>query len=335
MRTDSTHIAPDAQAAAREVISQFYGADALPERPPTYVKKVKNAQEAHEAIRPTNPARLPKEIRAALSPEQDKLYTLIWRRFLASQMKPAVYNVTTVTVSTAKNGAALPYIFRATGRQLLDAGFLRVYDVQEEKPEEGTAENETLPPLAKGDALRCHKLIPKQHFTKPPPHFTDAALIQELEKLGIGRPSTFASIVDTLYRREYIRKDKRNLLSTELGRVVCDFLLDHFADLFQVGFTARMEERLDEIANGEAKWKNVMAEMWEPLSAQVLQAEAAASAAPRIRVSSPSRKNTQSKSRTRKGKRKKSSPQANRRKLSQMWQTARATQEQVWRFYRM
>jgi len=308
MRTDSTHVAPDAQAAAREVISQFYGADALPECPPTYAKKVKNAQEAHEAIRPTDPARLPKEIRATLSPEQDKLYTLIWRRFIASQMKPVVYNVTTITVGTVKDGAALPYIFRATGRQLLEVGFLRVYDVQQEKPEEGTAENETLPPLVKGDALRCHKLLPKQHFTKPPPHFTDAALIHELEKLGIGRPSTFASIVDTLYRREYIRKEKRNLLSTELGRVICDFLLEHFANLFQVGFTAQMEQRLDEIANGEAKWKNVMAEMWEPLSAQVAQAEVATSAAPRIRVSSPSGKGTPSKGGKKKGKQKKAAP---------------------------
>ncbi|MFQ5407682.1 MAG: type I DNA topoisomerase [Anaerolineales bacterium] len=287
MRTDSTHVAPEAQQSARTVIRQFYGADALPGRPPVYTKKVKNAQEAHEAIRPTDPARLPKTIREALSSDQDKLYTLIWQRFIASQMKPAIYNVTTVTVHTSKGGSALPYIFRASGRQLLEAGFLLVYDVKEKNADEGAAENETLPPLARGDALDLHNLLPKQHFTKPPPRFTDSALIQELEKRGIGRPSTFANIVDTLYRRTYVRKEKRNLLSTELGRVVCEFLVQHFPDIFEVGFTARMEDRLDEIATGDAQWKAVMAEMWTPLSSKIDAALAAATTGPRIRVDAP------------------------------------------------
>ena len=170
MRTDSTAVSPQAQAAARAVIQQFYPRR-LATRPPVYKKKVKNAQEAHEAIRPTNPARLPKQIRAALTPEQDKLYTLIWRRFIASQMAPAIYHVTTVTVSTAKGGNPLPYLFRATGRQLLSPGFLQVYDVKEENSDSDASENKTLPPLATGDALVCHKLLPQQHFTKPPPPF--------------------------------------------------------------------------------------------------------------------------------------------------------------------
>src|SRR5579859_93940 len=286
MRTDSTNVAPAAQAEARQVIDRLYGAEALPARPPVYSKKVKNAQEAHEAIRPTKPDRLPKDIRDALTPDQDKLYTLVWRRFIASQMKPALYNVTTVTVNTARDGAPLPYIFRATGRQLLDPGFLRVYDLDEEPAEEDTALNEQLPPLARGDKLECHKLIPEQHFTKPPPYFTDATLIQELERLGIGRPSTFASIVDTLYQRDYVGKAPtgRGLSSTELGRVVCDFLVTHFPSVFEVGFTARLEDQLDDIANGQAEWTAVMANLWGPLSALIAQTQAAIAGQPKIRV---------------------------------------------------
>ncbi len=286
MRTDSTQVAPEAQQAAREVIERLYGKGALTASPPNYTKKVKNAQEAHEAIRPTKPGRLPAKIRENLSHDQDALYTLIWRRFVASQMKPAVYNVTTVTVLTRRDGADLPYIFRATGRQLLDPGFLRVYDVSDDPADEDSAHNEQLPPLAKGDDLLCHKLIPQQHFTKPPPYFTDAALIQELERLGIGRPSTFASIVDTLYQREYVGKvpEGRGLKSTELGRVVCDFLVERFPTVFEVGFTARLEDQLDDIANGEARWTAVMAQLWDPLSVLITQAQAAVAAAPKIRV---------------------------------------------------
>ncbi len=287
MRTDSTNISPQAQQEARQVIERMYGREALPAVPPVYTKKVKNAQEAHEAIRPTSPARLPAYIREALNPDQAKLYELIWHRFIASQMKPAVYNVTTVTITTSRGRQPLPYLFRATGRRLLEPGFLLVYEVQEDKEDEEAAENESLPPLETGDALVCHRLLPKQHFTKPPLYYTDAALTQELEKLGIGRPSTFASIVDTLYQRAYATSVERTLRSTELGRVVCDFLLKHFPDIFQVEFTARMEDRLDEVADGKAHWTAVMGEMWRPLSAQVAQAQAAAASAPRIRVEAP------------------------------------------------
>ena len=287
MRTDSTAVSPLAQEAAREVIQRFYP-DALPERPPLYVTKVKNAQEAHEAIRPTDPKRLPKEIRAALTPDQDQLYTLIWRRFLASQMKPALYSVTTAVIHTARDGKLLPYLFRAVGRQLLAPGFLQVYEVKEEQPaEEDEPENRMLPPLSTGDALVCHKLLPKQHFTQPPPRFSDAALIQEMERLGIGRPSTFASIVDTLYERDYVVKDSGKLQSTELGRVVRDFLLGHFTEVFDVGFTARMEDQLDDIANGQAQWQAVMETLWGPLGGQVTKAESAAAAAPKIKVAKP------------------------------------------------
>jgi DNA topoisomerase-1 len=170
--------------------------------------------------------------------------------------------------------------------QLLDPGFLRVYDLDDEPKDDDMAHNEQLPPLAKGDELACHRLIPEQHFTKPPPYFTDATLIQELERLGIGRPSTFASIVDTLYQRDYVAKVPagRGLRSTELGRVVCDFLVGHFLSVFEVGFTARLEDQLDDIANGEAQWTAVMAAMWTPLSALVAQAQAAMAGQPKIRL---------------------------------------------------
>ena len=201
-------------------------------------------------------------------------------------MKPALYNVTTVIVNTARDGAPLPYVFRASGRQLLDPGFLRVYDLDDEPADEDTAHNEQLPPLARGNSLDCHQLIPQQHFTKPPPYFTDATLIQELERLGIGRPSTFASIVDTLYQRDYVGKapSGRGLCATELGRVVCDFLVAHFPSVFEVGFTARLEDQLDDIANGQAEWTVVMAGLWSPLSALITQAQAAMAGQPKIRV---------------------------------------------------
>jgi DNA topoisomerase-1 len=169
---------------------------------------------------------------------------------------------------------------------LLDPGFLRVYDVDDEPGAEDTAHNEQLPPLAKGDRLDCHKLLPAQHFTKPPPYFTDATLIQELERLGIGRPSTFASIVDTLYQRDYAAKAPtgRGLQATQLGRVVCDFLVAHFPSVFEVGFTARLEDQLDDIANGEARWTAVMSELWGPLSALITQTQGALAGQPKIRV---------------------------------------------------
>jgi len=301
MRTDSTAISPQAAEEARQVIRQFFPAG-LPNRPPVYKTKVKNAQEAHEAIRPTSPTRTPKAIRAALTPDQDQLYTLIWRRFIASQMKPAVYNVTVVTVATSKDDTDLPYRFRATGRRLLDPGFLVVYEVKE-KTKEGETPDQTLPPLDRGDSLVCHQLSPEQHFTTPPPHYTEASLIQKLEKEGIGRPSTFASILDTLYRRPYVAKERGSLRVTPLGAVVGDFLLAHFPAVFDTAFTARMEEQLDEISNGRARWQAVIGEMWSPLSDQVAQAQTAV--AEQTKISVPGYEYT---SRRRKSKRAKAKP---------------------------
>jgi DNA topoisomerase-1 len=277
MRTDSTHVAESAQAEAREVIAEFWGEEYLPERPPRYRTKAKVAQEAHEAIRPTSARRTPKGLREHLTPDQAKLYEQIWRRFVASQMKPAVYDVTTVDVATSRAGQDLPYLFRASGRELIFPGFLKVYEVQDKKPddEEGAAD-QVLPPLAEGEPLVLHGLFPEQHFTKPPGHYTEASLIKELEKLGIGRPSTYASIIRTIVDRGYVEREKKRLLSTELGRVVCDFLVTQFPDLFAVGFTAQMEEDLDSIARGERRWVEVMEGFHAPFAAAVERAKEAA-----------------------------------------------------------
>ncbi len=280
MRTDSTHVAESAQAEAREVIARFWGEAYLPEKPPRYKTRAKVAQEAHEAIRPTSCQRTPKDLREHLTPNQAKLYELIWRRFIASQMKPAVYDVTTVDIATSRGGQDLPYLFRATGRELLFDGFLKVYEVQKEKAgEEEGAADQALPPLAEGEPLVCHGLFPEQHFTKPPPHYTEASLIKELEKLGIGRPSTYATIIRTIVDREYVEREKKSLLATELGRVVCDFLVAQFPDLFAVGFTVQMEEDLDAIARGERGWVEVLTAFYAPFADAVEQAQGQAVAA--------------------------------------------------------
>ena len=281
MRTDSTHVAKPAQAEAREVIARFWGEEYLPERPPRYKTKAKVAQEAHEAIRPTSARRTPRDLRDHLTPDQAKLYELIWRRFIASQMKPAVYNVTTVDVETARGGQDLPYLFRASGRELIFEGFLKAYQVKEkEASEEDGAADQTLPALAAGEPLDLHGLFPEQHFTKPPPHFTEASLIKELEKRGVGRPSTYAGIIRTILAREYVTREKKSLLATELGFVVCDFLVVQFPDLFAVGFTARMEEDLDRIARGERDWVEVLEAFYGPFSTAVTRAQGSAASAP-------------------------------------------------------
>ena len=279
MRTDSTHIAEPAQQEAREVIARFWGEEYLPQKPPTYKTKAKVAQEAHEAVRPTSSLRTPRDLRPHLTPDQAKLYELIWRRFIASQMKPAIYNVTTVDVATSRDGQDLPYLFRASGRELLFDGFLKVYEVQDEKPsDEDGAAGQTLPPLSDGEPLVLHGLYPEQHFTKPPPHFTEASLIKEMEKQGIGRPSTYASIVRTILQREYVERLNKSLLATGLGYVVCDFLVAQFPDLFAVGFTAKMEDDLDGIARGERGWVETLHAFYTPFSEALGQAQETAQA---------------------------------------------------------
>jgi len=275
MRTDSTYVAPEAQAAARRVITQYFGEQYLPPRPPKYKTRVKSAQEAHEAIRPTDVARTPKEVRPFLDASQDALYTLIWRRFVASQMSNAVYDVTTALIPTGSGDRAqrLPYLFRARGRVRLFDGFLKVYEESLDVGEEAEKEK-PLPPLRADEGLDLLELIPIQHWAKPPPRYTEASLIKELERRGIGRPSTFASMVSLIQQRDYVRRQKGLLSPTSLGFAVCDLLVEFFPDLFDYAFTAQMEQSLDEIANGRQRRLATLDSFWSDLESALAKAKA-------------------------------------------------------------
>ena len=275
MRTDSTFVAPEAQEAARQVIAQYFGEEYLPPHPPTFKTKVKSAQEAHEAIRPTDAQRTPKQVRPFLNAKQDALYTLIWRRFVASQMAHAVYDVTTALIPTGDGSRErrLPYLFRARGRVQLFDGYLRVY---EEKLDVGEAveKEKPLPPLQPDEGLDLLELIPTQHWTKPPPRYTEASLIKEMERRGIGRPSTYANMVNLIQQRGYVRREKRVLFPTPLGFAVCDQLVEFFPKLFDYGFTAEMEQALDEIANGRHGRLATLEQFWLDLEPALLKARA-------------------------------------------------------------
>jgi DNA topoisomerase-1 len=268
MRTDSPRVAADAQARARDVIAARFGADTLPDRPPVYRAR-KSAQEAHEAIRPTLIDRSPDDLQRHLTRDQLALYRLVWGRFLASQMRPAVYDTVTVDV------AAGPYVFRAAGSVLRVPGFMAVYI---EAPDESAAPEEEaevagLPPLEVGQRLALLRLEPKQHFTQPPPRYTEASLVKELEEKGIGRPSTYASILTTVQKRGYVRRERGTLFLTDLGEVVTDLLVGAFPDLVEVGFTAQMEESLDEIEEGERRWVETVREFYRRFAKDLEQAE--------------------------------------------------------------
>jgi DNA topoisomerase-1 len=269
MRTDSTAVVPEAQAAARQMIAETLGAQYLPEAAPQYRTRVKNAQEAHEAIRPTDVRRYPSTLKAHLAPRQFQLYDLIWRRFVASQMAAAIYTVTTVDV--AATVAAKPSaLFRATGRALIFEGFLRVWQEAEEKGEDED-EPQTLPELMAAERLDLLALLPKQHFTQPPPRYTESALVKALEERGIGRPSTYAAILKTLKEREYVVLDKRALAPTPLGEATCDALLAAFPDVMDYQFTAQVEDWLDDVSRGERDWVQALQAFYAPF-AQALQA---------------------------------------------------------------
>ena len=286
MRTDSTNIAASAQQAARAVISVKFGPEYVPDRPPVYAKKSKGAQEAHEAIRPVAPQRDPASLKPFLTSYQFKLYQLIWQRFLASQMKPAILDQTGVDVGAGKPGpwsetnraaeagTPPPFTFRATGSVVRFPGFMAVYQVgRDDGDEADELEKGALPPLAVGDDLDLQKLIPEQHFTQPPPRFSEAALVKALEEQGIGRPSTYAPTIATLQFRNYVAVEEKRLVPTELGLVVNDLLVEHFPSVFDIGFTSRLEEELDEIATGERAWVPTMHEFYGPFTATLQQAE--------------------------------------------------------------
>ena len=303
MRTDSTAVAPEAQAAAREVIERFWGQEYLPLKPPAYQTHVKGAQEAHEAIRPTDPHRTPKAVRQFLDDKQAALYELVWRRFIASQMADAVYDVTTALIPTAKGDRAhrLPYLFRAVGRKLIFPGFLKVYEEGRDPgevadPEDGEGTG-SLPPLRPGEPLDLLELIMKQHWTEPPPRYTEASLIKELERRGIGRPSTFASMVDLIQDRAYVVKEQRFLKPTDLGLGVCDLLVGFFPEQFDYGFTAHMEKTLDDIAAGRADRLPTLEGFWAGLQPAL---QRAAVEMPQVRVSAPAPASSKSAGRRRK-----------------------------------
>jgi DNA topoisomerase-1 len=271
MRTDSVNVAEAAQTEARQFILERYGKQYLPAQPPQYKSRAKSAQEAHEAIRPTSVLREPAELKPYLSRTELRLYTLIWQRFVASQMAPAILDVTTVDILAGPPSGEKPYLFRVTGSVIKFPGFLKVYEESREDEEKGEDEGEglSLPPLHQGEVLDLVRLLPKQHFTKPPPRYTDASLIRTLEEYGIGRPSTYAPILGTLLQRRYVQREQKKLVPTELGFLVNDRLVAYFPDLINVGFTAEMEDKLDQVATGEQAWVPMLHEFYGPFSEKV------------------------------------------------------------------
>ena len=265
MRTDATHLAMDAIHELREVIRQRYGAQALPEHHHVYRAKSKNAQEAHEAIRPTSAAYTPESIAAYLNPEQLKLYDLIWKRTLACQMAPALLN--TVGIDLAAGEA---HTFRATGTTVIEPGFLAVYEEgRDVRTEEDEEQGRRLPALAVGDRIPLAAVVADQHFTEPPPRYSEASLVKALEEYGIGRPSTYASIIQTLVSREYVLLESRRFRPTDVGRVVAKFLSNHFTQYVDYDFTAKLEDELDAVSRGEEDWVPLMRKFWQPFKTLV------------------------------------------------------------------
>jgi len=268
MRTDSVNLAQEALDEVREVIKQRYGSDNVPDEPRVYKTKSKNAQEAHEAIRPTSAERVPESIKEHLSKEQFKLYDLIWKRTVASQMIHA-----TIDTVAADLTAGDENIFRANGSTIVNPGFMAVYQEGLDDTKDKTDDQRMLPELLQGEQVDLLKLRPEQHFTEPPPRFTEASLVKSLEEHGIGRPSTYASIISTLQNREYVRLDKKRFFPTDVGRVVNKFLTQHFTQYVDYDFTANLEDELDAISRGEEEWTPMMKKFWKPFKKLVVEKE--------------------------------------------------------------
>ncbi|MGI8992237.1 MAG: type I DNA topoisomerase [Bryobacteraceae bacterium] len=272
MRTDSTRVSEDALKDAREFIAGKFGPNYVPAAPNVWKSK-KDAQDAHEAIRPSNVLLTPELVEKHLAEDEMKLYRLIWMRFLASQMMPAVFDQTTIDVNPqGQSGAS--YIFRATGSVPKFDGFLAVYEEGKDQRDEDDEDlKHKLPAVTEGEVLKFRALRPEQHFTEPPPRYNEATLVKKLESDGVGRPSTYASILSTIQEREYVRKEGGRFTPTELGMVVCDLLLESFNDIFEVKYTARMEEELDEIEEGKLDWRTAMSEFYDRLTGDIKHAE--------------------------------------------------------------
>jgi len=279
MRTDSVHISQEAQQEARQFIIEHYGEDYSPPDPPVYQTKTKAAQEAHEAVRPTSVYRSPKKMKNYLSRDQYRLYRLIWERFVASQMSPAEYDTVGADIWAGEQhipAAQRSYLFRATGSTLKFSGFLALYEESrpEDRPDDIDLEHPVPSDLETGDALDLLDLLPNQHFTQPPPRYSEATLVKALEENGIGRPSTYSSIISTIQDRGYIDREKRRLYPTETGQIVNDILVEHFPDILSVNFTAHMEDDLDEISEGK-DWVPVIQEFYDVFEADLEKADQA------------------------------------------------------------
>src|SRR5256714_2771766 len=271
MRTDSVRVSNDALVEVRQLIGSAYGSEFLPESPNTYKSK-KAAQEAHEAIRPTGVARHPDEIKKYLHEDEYKVYKLIWQRFVASQMMPAVFDQTSVDVEA--EAPAESFTFRVTGSVLKFEGFLKVYEESKEgKDEEDESLKHKLPPLEVGQKLTLRQLKPEQHFTEPPPRYNEASLVKELEEQGIGRPSTYAAILGTIQERQYVQKIGGKFIPTEIGLVVTDLLVANFPDIFDPTYTARLEEELDEIEEGKESWTDALGDFYKKFEKDLRYAE--------------------------------------------------------------
>jgi DNA topoisomerase-1 len=272
MRTDSTRVSADALEEVRGLIAERFGPQFRPESPNVYKSK-KEAQDAHEAVRPSSALRTPEDLAPYLQEDEMKLYRLIWMRFVASQMMPAVFDQTTIDVAAkGKDGAT--YMFRATGSVPKFKGFLEVYEEGKDQKDEDDEElKHRLPVVQQGEELKFKSIEPEQHFTEPPPRFNEATLVKELESDGVGRPSTYASILSTIQEREYVKKDGGKFVPTELGMVVTDLLLESFQNLFDVKYTARMEAELDEIEEGKVDWRAAMSEFYERFEKDLALAE--------------------------------------------------------------
>ncbi|PKB70821.1 MAG: DNA topoisomerase I [SAR202 cluster bacterium Io17-Chloro-G6] len=272
MRTDSTQVASSAIAEVRDYIKDRYGKDHLPAKPKVYTRAAKGAQEAHEAVRPTSIKRDPASLKDFLSLDQLNLYTLIWERMLASQMEDARSEATTLNIDATCKGTGNVYNFRATGSVLKFAGFRTVY-IEGRDDSNESDDKKTLPALAEGDALDCSKIEANQHFTEPPPRYTEATLIKAMEEKGIGRPSTYAPTIGTLVDRMYVERERNRLSPTKLGITVTDLLTEYFSNVMDLNFTAKMEEELDDVSRGEREWIPMLGEFYGPFQSALANAD--------------------------------------------------------------
>ncbi len=273
MRTDSLQVSEQAQKEARSYVHENFGKEFTPDKPPKYKTKSKGAQEAHEAIRPTSVMRPPNVMKQYLSRDQFRLYKLIWERFVASQMSNAVYDTIRVEIKAGLTEADMPYLFRASGSKLKFAGFLALYeDSHDEDVAEDGDEGRIFPDLDDGEKLDLRKLFPEQHFTQPPPRYTEASLVKALEENGIGRPSTYAPTVAVIQSRDYVNKEDKRLIPSETGILVSDLLAEYFTDEMDYTFTAKMEDQLDEVSEGKVDWRPVLGEFYDPFEKRLVNA---------------------------------------------------------------